>query len=162
MITIALRKRTHSPVRLVLEVTFFCCYLPQWCFFVFWGVFTRLDQTRPSTHYPLYDFDLRATHARTLLPAALASVSFGFVLVRVRSTSKFPPQPWIPGIPLDSLGFPGIPGYSGNSQGSFLEMGIPGNQSEHTYPVPSTYYRTCTDVNYSTYNIYSTYVPLPR
>jgi hypothetical protein len=32
-------------------------------------------------HYPLYDFDLRATHARTLLPAALASVSFGFVLV---------------------------------------------------------------------------------
>jgi hypothetical protein len=37
----------------------------------------------PSTHYPLYDFDLRATHARTLLPAALASVSFGFVLVRV-------------------------------------------------------------------------------
>ena len=38
----------------------------------------------PSTHYSLYDFDLRATHARTLLPAALASVSFGFVLVRVR------------------------------------------------------------------------------
>ena len=38
----------------------------------------------PSTHYPLYDFDLRATHARTLLPAALASVSFGFVLVRVK------------------------------------------------------------------------------
>jgi len=37
-----------------------------------------------STHYPLYAFDLRATHARTLLPAALASVSFGFVLVRVR------------------------------------------------------------------------------
>ena len=35
-------------------------------------------------NYPLYDFDLRATHARTLLPAALASVSFGFVLVRVR------------------------------------------------------------------------------
>jgi hypothetical protein len=27
---------------------------------------------------------LRATHARTLQPAALASVSFGFVLVRVR------------------------------------------------------------------------------
>jgi len=26
---------------------------------------------------PIYDFDLRATHARTLLPAALASVSFG-------------------------------------------------------------------------------------
>ena len=38
----------------------------------------------PSTHYSLYDFDLRATHARTLLPAALASVSFGFVLARVR------------------------------------------------------------------------------
>jgi len=38
----------------------------------------------PSTNYPLYDFDLRATHARTLLPAALASVSCGFVLVRVR------------------------------------------------------------------------------
>jgi len=37
-----------------------------------------------STHYPLYDFDLRATHARALLPAALASVSFGFELVRVR------------------------------------------------------------------------------
>jgi hypothetical protein len=34
-----------------------------------------------------YDFDLRATHARTLLPEALASVysvSFGFVLARVR------------------------------------------------------------------------------
>ena len=39
----------------------------------------------PSTHYLLYDFDLHATHARKLLPAALASVSFGFVLVRVRS-----------------------------------------------------------------------------
>ena len=38
----------------------------------------------PSTHYPLYDFDLRATHARTLLPAALASVPFGFVLFQVR------------------------------------------------------------------------------
>ena len=33
---------------------------------------------------PIYDFDLRATHARALLPAALASVSSGFVLVRVR------------------------------------------------------------------------------
>ena len=39
----------------------------------------------PSTHYPLYDFDLRATHARTLLPAELASVPFGFVLVRVQT-----------------------------------------------------------------------------
>ena len=38
---------------------------------------------------PLYDFDLRATHARTLLPAALASVSFGFVLVRVRVVHYF-------------------------------------------------------------------------
>jgi hypothetical protein len=36
----------------------------------------------PSTHYTLYDFDLRAS-TRVLLPAALASVSFGFVLVRV-------------------------------------------------------------------------------
>jgi hypothetical protein len=43
----------------------------------------------PPTHYPLYDFDLRATHARTLLPAALASVSFGFVLVRVRVRLRF-------------------------------------------------------------------------
>ena len=38
----------------------------------------------PSAHNPLYDFDLRATHARTLLPVGLASVSFGFVLVWVR------------------------------------------------------------------------------
>jgi len=38
-----LRKRTLSPVRLVLKATFFCCYLPQWCIFVFWGVSTRLD-----------------------------------------------------------------------------------------------------------------------
>jgi hypothetical protein len=30
-------------------------------------------------------FDSRATHARILLPAALASVLFGFVLVRVRA-----------------------------------------------------------------------------
>ena len=34
-VTIALRKRTLSPVRLVLKVTFFCCYMPQWCFFAF-------------------------------------------------------------------------------------------------------------------------------
>ena len=33
---------------------------------------------------PIYDFDLRASPTRTLLPAALTSVSFGFVLVRVR------------------------------------------------------------------------------
>jgi hypothetical protein len=38
----------------------------------------------PFAHYPFYDFGLRATHALTLLPAALASVSFGFVFVRVR------------------------------------------------------------------------------
>ena len=30
---------------------------------------------------PIYDFDLRASHARVLLSAALASVSIGFVLV---------------------------------------------------------------------------------
>jgi hypothetical protein len=35
-------------------------------------------------YYPFCDSDLRVTHAHTLLPAALASVSFGFVLVRVR------------------------------------------------------------------------------
>jgi hypothetical protein len=35
----------------------------------------------PSANYSLYDSDLRATHARTLLPAALAFVSFGFVFV---------------------------------------------------------------------------------
>jgi len=33
---------------------------------------------------PFYDFYLLASHAHTLLPAALASVPFGFVLVRVR------------------------------------------------------------------------------
>jgi len=44
MITIALSKRTLSPVRLVLKVTFFCCYMPQWRFFVFWGVLTRLTR----------------------------------------------------------------------------------------------------------------------
>jgi hypothetical protein len=35
----------------------------------------------PSIHYSLYDADLRATHARTLLPEASPSVSFGFVIV---------------------------------------------------------------------------------
>jgi len=45
-------------------------------------------QKTGKLHYPLYDFDLRATHARTLLPAALASVSFGFVLVRDRVRSS--------------------------------------------------------------------------
>jgi hypothetical protein len=37
-------------------------------------------------------FDSRATHARTLLPAALASVPFGFVLVRVRVQGFCEPQ----------------------------------------------------------------------
>jgi len=36
---------------------------------------------------PFYDFDLRASHARTPLPAALASVPLRFVLVRVRVVS---------------------------------------------------------------------------
>ena len=46
----------------------------------------RVESTILSSLYalPFYDFDLRASHARTLLPAALASVPFGFVLVRVR------------------------------------------------------------------------------
>jgi len=33
---------------------------------------------------PSYDFDLCASHARALLPAALDSLPFGFVSVRVR------------------------------------------------------------------------------
>ena len=45
-------------------------------------------------HYPLYDFDLHATHARTFLPAALASVSVGFVLVRVRVRVEFGELLW--------------------------------------------------------------------
>jgi len=46
----------------------------------------RVTSTILSSLYarPFYDFDLRASHARTLLPAALASVPFGFELVRVR------------------------------------------------------------------------------
>ena len=46
----------------------------------------RVESTILPSHYalPFYDFDLHASHARTLLPAALASVPFGFVLVRVR------------------------------------------------------------------------------
>ena len=43
----------------------------------------------PLIALPFYDFDLRASHARTLLPAALASVPFGFVLVRVRVRIAF-------------------------------------------------------------------------
>ena len=46
-----------------------------------------------TTHYPPSDFDLRATHARILLPAALASVSFGFVLVRVRYDTSISTSP---------------------------------------------------------------------
>ena len=46
--------------------------------------FSRLPLMNTLIMRYTYDFDLRATHARTLLPAALASVSFGFVLVRVR------------------------------------------------------------------------------
>ena len=43
----------------------------------------------PTLTYALsHVFDSRATHARTLLPAALASVPFGFVLVRVRVRFK--------------------------------------------------------------------------
>ena len=45
-------------------------------------------------------------------------------------SSILQPKPWIPAIPLDSLGFPGIPGYFGNSRGSFLEVGIPNNYSK--------------------------------
>jgi len=46
----------------------------------------RIESTSLPSLYalPFYDFELRASHARTLLPAALASVPFGFVLVRVR------------------------------------------------------------------------------
>jgi len=48
----------------------------------------RLTSQNVSGLYtlPIYDFYLRATHARALLPAALAPVSFGFVLVRVRES----------------------------------------------------------------------------
>ena len=41
----------------------------------------------PSKHSPLCVFDLRATHARILLPAALASVSFGFCISSSSSSS---------------------------------------------------------------------------
>ena len=49
---------------------------------------SRLTSQNVSGLYtlPIYDFYLRATHARALLPAALAPVSFGFVLVRVRES----------------------------------------------------------------------------
>jgi len=99
---IALRQRTLSPVRLVLEDSLICRSGGSWR-----GVPKRLNngvlssmqkQTQkrlksgfkckyyascPLQTILFYDFDLRATHARTLLPEALASVSLGFVLVRV-------------------------------------------------------------------------------
>ena len=55
------------------------------------------DASRAPTHtYALFHvFDSRATHARTLLPAALASVPFGFVLVRVRVRVRVPPGHWL-------------------------------------------------------------------
>jgi hypothetical protein len=60
-------------------------------------------RTRPTPHPPIRRiarpttpqlsslFDSRATHARTLLPAAMASVPFGFVLARVRVRSPNSP-----------------------------------------------------------------------
>ena len=55
-------------------------------FCAIWVCMSSSSSSLPAlyTHHPIYDFDLRATHARTLLPAALASVSFGFVMIRVR------------------------------------------------------------------------------
>ena len=52
-------------------------------FCVIWVCISSSSSSLPATHYPLYDFDLSATHAHIFLLAALASVSFGFVLVRV-------------------------------------------------------------------------------
>jgi hypothetical protein len=43
MITTALRKRTPSPVRLVLEVTFSVAICHSGVSLYFWGVLTRLD-----------------------------------------------------------------------------------------------------------------------
>ena len=45
---------------------------------------------RPPTLQLSWRFDSRATHARTRLHAALASVPFGFVLVRVWVRSRVP------------------------------------------------------------------------
>jgi len=55
------------------------CFPPSWLFFFFF----------------FYEFDLRATHARTLLPAALTSVSCGFVLVWVRVLKKKTEASWV-------------------------------------------------------------------
>jgi hypothetical protein len=57
MIATALRKKTLYPARLVLRVTFFCCNMAQWCFFVFWGVLSRLDispRARESRVYRVF------------------------------------------------------------------------------------------------------------
>ena len=50
------------------------------------GNVERVESTILPSIYtlPICGFELRASHARKLLPAALACVSFGFVLVRVR------------------------------------------------------------------------------
>ena len=48
------------------------------------GALSLLQKTRTTGPQLSLRFDSRATHAHTLLPAALASVSFGFVLARVR------------------------------------------------------------------------------
>jgi len=57
--------------------------------FISWTVSNfkkRVESTILPSLYalPIYDFDLRASHARTLLPAAMASVTFRFEVVRVR------------------------------------------------------------------------------
>jgi hypothetical protein len=36
-------QKDTQPSQTCSEGYIFCCYLPQWCFFVFWGVLTRLD-----------------------------------------------------------------------------------------------------------------------
>ena len=50
---------------------------------VVWGL-SAVPRDVRSPMPPLSTLTARATHARPLLPAALASVSYGFVLVRVR------------------------------------------------------------------------------
>ena len=70
---------------------------PEWCVSELWGIGsagpgymlalappTHKAHRAPTTHQLSSRFDSRATHACPLLPAALASVLFGFVLVRVR------------------------------------------------------------------------------
>ena len=48
-----------------------------------------LGSRKALARLPDYDFGLCTSHARALLPAALASVSFGFVLVRVQVRTVF-------------------------------------------------------------------------